>query len=45
MTLLFIRIFFLIISGIIGYQIGIINQEPLVGVVACVVGWGFVDCY
>ena len=38
MTLLFIRIFFLIISGIIGYQIGVINQAPIPGVLACVVG-------
>jgi uncharacterized protein YacL len=40
MTLLFIRVFFLIISGVIGYQIGAINQNPLVGVAACVVGGG-----
>jgi len=32
MTLLFIRIFFFILSGIIGYQVGIIDQHPLVGV-------------
>ncbi len=38
MTLLFIRIFFLIISGIIGYQIGGINQAPILGVLACVAG-------
>lgn len=38
MTLLFIRIFFLIISGVIGYQIGVINQAPLAGILACVVG-------
>ena len=38
MTLLFIRIFFLIISAVVGYQIGIINQAPLAGVMACVVG-------
>ena len=38
MTLLFIRIFFLVISGIIGYQIGIINQAPLLGVLACMTG-------
>jgi uncharacterized protein YacL len=38
MTLLFIRIFFLMISGIIGYQIGIINQAPLLGVLACMTG-------
>jgi len=38
MTLLFIRVFFLIISGIIGYQIGIINQAPFAGVLACLVG-------
>ena len=40
MTLLFIRIFFLIISAIIGYQIGIINQNPLMGVIGCVCGGG-----
>jgi uncharacterized protein YacL len=38
MTLLFIRVFFLLISAIIGYQIGIIKQNPLVGVVVCVLG-------
>jgi len=38
MTLLFIRVFFLIISGVIGYQIGIINQAPFAGVLACLVG-------
>ncbi len=35
MTLLFIRIFFLIISGVVGYQIGSIAEVPWVGV-----GWG-----
>ncbi len=40
MTLLFIRIFFIIISGVIGYQIGVINQAPFAGVLACVVGGG-----
>jgi len=34
MTLLFIRIFFFIISGIVGYQIGSINQYPLIGLLA-----------
>ena len=38
MTLLFMRIFFLIISAIVGYQIGVINEHPLVGVVSCVGG-------
>jgi len=38
MTLLYIRVFFLIISGIIGYQIGIINQNPLVGLGLCLLG-------
>src|ERR1017187_2341098 len=38
MTLLFIRVFSLIISGIIGYQIGIINQNPMVGMAACILG-------
>lgn len=32
MTLLFIRAFFLVISGIVGYQIGSINNEPMTGV-------------
>src|SRR5450631_3032948 len=41
MTLLFIRIFFVIISGIIGYQIGAINQAPLTGVFVCMAGAGF----
>src|SRR5277367_5093370 len=41
MTLLFVRIFFLIISGIIGYQIGSINQEPFAGIIICVGGAGF----
>lgn len=40
MTLLFIRIFFVLISSIIGYQIGSINQNPLIGVVSCVLGAG-----
>jgi uncharacterized protein YacL len=38
MTLLFIRIFFLIISGVVGYQIGVINNNPMVGVAAGVLG-------
>ena len=33
MTLLFIRIFFLIISAVVGYQIGSINEQPLGGIV------------
>ncbi len=41
MTLLFIRIFFLIISAIIGYQIGVINQNPLAGVIICLLGAAF----
>lgn len=32
MTFLFIRIFFLIIAGIVGYQIGALGQQPLLGV-------------
>ncbi len=32
MTLLFIRTFFLIISGIVGYQIGAMYQQPIWGV-------------
>lgn len=31
MTLLFIRVFFFIIAGIVGYQIGAINNNPLNG--------------
>jgi len=31
MTLLFIRIFFLIISGVVGYQVGLINEKPFWG--------------
>ncbi len=38
MTLLFVRAFFLIISCIIGYQIGVINREPFIGVMACLSG-------
>ena len=38
MTLLFIRIFFLMISGIIGYQIGVINQAPVLGILSCTAG-------
>ena len=32
MTLWFIRIFFLIISGIVGYQAGLIFDQPLWGI-------------
>ncbi len=32
MTLLFVRVFFLIISGVVGYQIGAINEHAPVGV-------------
>ncbi|MBF0570524.1 MAG: TRAM domain-containing protein [Candidatus Omnitrophica bacterium] len=38
MTLLYIRVFFIIISGIVGYQIGIINHNPLEGVGYCLLG-------
>ena len=31
MTLIFVRIFFLVISGIVGYQIGLISDQPIVG--------------
>lgn len=31
MTLLFIRVFFLIISGVVGSQIGLIKQQPFLG--------------
>jgi uncharacterized protein YacL len=39
-SLLVIRVFFLIISAIVGYQIGVINQNPATGVLICVVGAG-----
>ena len=38
MTLLFIRVFFFIISGIVGYQIGVINENPIVGIAAGLIG-------
>ena len=34
MTLLFIRLFFLIISGVVGYQVGAINGAPVFGVIS-----------
>ena len=33
MTLLFVRAFFFIISGIVGYQIGVINHTPEIGTI------------
>ncbi len=33
MTLLFVRVFFVILSGIVGYQIGSINNAPWIGVI------------
>jgi len=40
MTLLFIRIFFLIISGVVGYQVGLINAQPFWGLgVGCFFGF------
>lgn len=39
MTLIFVRVFFLIISGIVGYQIGNMNDQPVWGVAGgCVAG-------
>jgi len=38
MTLLFVRIFFIIISGIVGYQIGVISGSVVFGVTSCMVG-------
>lgn len=32
MTLIFIRIFFLIISGVVGYQVGLIREQPVWGI-------------
>lgn len=37
MTLLFIRTFFLVISAIVGYQVGAINSMPVAGVVVGVI--------
>ncbi len=43
MTLLFVRFFFLIISGAVGYQIGAIYQNPLIGTAAgCAFGLIFI---
>jgi len=44
MTLLFIRIFFLIISGIMGYQVGSINNAPTAGLVGGVAGATLLIC-
>jgi uncharacterized protein YacL len=33
MTLLFIRIFFVVISAIVGYQLGSINHQPWIGII------------
>jgi len=41
MSLLFIRIFFFILSGIIGYQVGEINQAPTIGIIAGLLGGVF----
>ncbi len=38
MTLLFVRIFFFIISGIVGYQIGAINHVPEAGAACGIIG-------
>ena len=38
MTLLFIRIFFFILSGVIGYQVGVIDQHPLIGGIVGLLG-------
>lgn len=38
MTLLFVRAFFFIISGIVGYQIGAINHVPQAGVACGIIG-------
>lgn len=43
MTLIFVRIFFLVISGILGYQIGLINFRPLGGLIlGCLFGVGLI---
>ncbi len=39
MTIIFVRVFFLIISGVVGYQIGLIQQAPVMGAaLGCVAG-------
>src|SRR3989338_6568552 len=39
MTLIFIRIFFIIISGVVGFQIGNMNEQPLWGLIGgCAAG-------
>ena len=38
MTLLFVRMFFLLISGIVGYQVGIINHTPEISTFVAVLG-------
>ncbi|MFH1359987.1 MAG: TRAM domain-containing protein [Candidatus Omnitrophota bacterium] len=43
MTLIFVRVFFLIISGTVGYQIGLISDQPLIGVgFGCLAGLGLI---
>ena len=41
MTLLFIRLFFLLISGIVGYQIGVIGNTPMFGLLCGLAGAAF----
>ncbi len=38
MTLLFVRFFFLVISGVVGYQIGVITGAPVTGILASMLG-------
>ena len=38
MTLLFIRIFFVILSGVVGYQVGVIDQHPMLGGIVGLLG-------
>ncbi|HLD87929.1 MAG TPA: TRAM domain-containing protein [Candidatus Omnitrophota bacterium] len=38
MTLLFVRVFFFIISGVVGYQIGAINHAPQAGAAFGIIG-------
>ena len=40
MTLIFVRFFFLVISGVVGFQIGQINNQPVWGIIlGCVAGF------
>lgn len=43
MTLIFVRFFFLVISGVVGFQIGQINNQPVWGIIlGCVAGFSLI---